>query len=267
MRLERYEAKTSTLMIVLSLVFLVVYAINVIQTGFPPWLVTTATSINRVIWFVFGADLAVRVLLAERRVSWVLRHPIDVLSVLVPPLRPLRLLTAFSAGQSLLARQGGFRRTGQAVVSSAGMLILIGALVELSFEQDAPGALITNFGDAVWWAITTTTTVGYGDMYPVTVRGRIVAGMLMVVGIAVLGAVTATVAAWFVDMADSGHHAAEDAAAGDLPAAVATAQQELDDSPAALLDTDKLALLGALHRAGVLTDEEVAAAVARLDKP
>ena len=267
MRLERYEAKTNTLMIVLSLVFLAVYAINVIQTGFPPWLVTTARSINGVIWFVFGADLAIRVLLAEQRVGWILRHPIDVLSVVVPPLRPLRLLTAFSAGQSLLARQGGFRRTGQAVVSSAGMLILIGALVELSFEQDAPGALITNFGDAVWWAITTTTTVGYGDLYPVTWEGRVVAGMLMIVGIAVLGAVTATVAASFVEMAESGHRAADNAATDDLPAAVATAEQDLDGSPAALLDTDTLSLLGALHRAGVLTDEEVATAVARLDEP
>jgi voltage-gated potassium channel len=253
-------------MIVLSLVFLAVYAINVIQTGFPPWLVTTARSVNGLIWFVFGADLAIRVLLAERRVGWILRHPIDVLSVVVPPLRPLRLLTAFSAGQSLLARQGGFRHTGMAVVSSAGMLILIGALVELSFEQEAPGALITNFGDAVWWAITTTTTVGYGDLYPVTWEGRVVAGMLMVVGIAVLGAVTATVAAWFIEMAESGHRADDDAG-GDLPAAATTAERDLDDSPAALLDTDKLSLLGALHRAGVLTDEEVATAVARLDKP
>lgn len=253
-------------MIVLSLVFLAVYAISVIQTGFPPWLVTTARSVNGLIWFVFGADLVIRVLLAEHRVGWILRHPIDVLSVVVPPLRPLRLLTAFSAGQSLLARQGGFRHTGMAVVSSAGMLILIGALVELSFEQDAPGALITNFGDAVWWAITTTTTVGYGDLYPVTWEGRVVAGMLMVVGIAVLGAVTATVAAWFVEMAESGHRVDDDAN-DDLPAAVTTAEQELDDSPAALLDTDKLSLLGALHRAGVLTDEEVATAVARLDKP
>ena len=267
MRLERYEAKTNTLMIVLSLVFLAVYAINVIQTGFPPWLVTTARSVNGVIWFVFGADLAFRVLLAERRVRWILRHPIDVLSVLIPPLRPLRLLTAFNAGQSLLARKGGYRRTGQAVVSSAGMLILIGALVELSFEQDAPGALIKNFGDAVWWAIATTTTVGYGDMYPVTWEGRVVASMLMIVGIAVLGAVTATVAAWFVEMADAGHHPAGGAATDGLPAAAAAAEEQLADSPAALLDTDKLSLLGALHRAGVLTDDEVAAAVARLDKP
>lgn len=265
MRLERYEAKTNTLMIVLSLVFLAVYAINVIQTGFPPWLVTAARSVNGLIWFVFGADLAIRIVLAERRMSWILRHPIEVASVVAPPLRPLRLLTAFTAGQSLLARKGGLLRTGQAVLSSAGMLILIGALVELSFEQGADGALIKNFGDALWWAITTTTTVGYGDMYPVTPQGRFVAALLMVVGISVLGVVTATVAAWFVEASDTAHRAG---AATDEPgAAVATAEQELDDSPAALLDTDTLSLLGALHRAGVLTDEEVATAVARLDRP
>ncbi len=269
MRLERYEAKTSVLMIVLSLVFLAVYAIIVIQTGFPPWLVRTARSVNGLIWFVFGADLVIRALLSGRPVSWLLRHPIDVASVLVPPLRPLRVLSAFTAGQSLLARRGGFLRTGEAVLSTAGMLILVGALAELSFEKGVDGAPIKSFGDALWWAITTTTTVGYGDMYPVTTGGRIVAAALMVVGISVLGVVTATVAAWFVETSEAAHRATRDGAPADgSPAAAAAAAEEgLDASPAALLDTDALSLLGALRRAGVLTDQEVATAVARLGRP
>jgi voltage-gated potassium channel len=54
------------------------------------------------------------------------------------------------------------------------------------------------FPDALWWAATTVTTVGYGDRYPVTAVGRLVATGLMVVGIALLGVITASVAAWFV---------------------------------------------------------------------
>lgn len=55
---------------------------------------------------------------------------------------------------------------------------------------------------AIWWAFVTVTTVGYGDIYPVTTEGRIVAGALMMVGISVLGAVTATAASWLIRASD-----------------------------------------------------------------
>ncbi len=60
---------------------------------------------------------------------------------------------------------------------------------------------MVGFGDALWWAVVTMTTVGYGDVYPVTATGRYVAVAVMVVGVSLLGAVTATVAAWFVSEA------------------------------------------------------------------
>ena len=69
----------------------------------------------------------------------------------------------------------------------------------LEAERAAPEASITTFGEAVWWTITTISTVGYGDRYPVTVEGRLVAATLMVAGIALLGVVTASIAAWFVE--------------------------------------------------------------------
>ena len=66
-------------------------------------------------------------------------------------------------------------------------------------EQNTPGANITAFADALWWAVATITTVGYGDFYPVTQLGRFVAAGLMIGGIAVLGIVTAAVASWLVE--------------------------------------------------------------------
>jgi voltage-gated potassium channel len=78
------------------------------------------------------------------------------------------------------------------------MSVGLGAVAVLDAEQNAPGANITSFGDALWWACTTVTTVGYGDRYPVTTEGRMIAVVLMVVGIGVVGAVTASVAAWMV---------------------------------------------------------------------
>ena len=58
---------------------------------------------------------------------------------------------------------------------------------------------IQTIGDAAWWAVTTMSSVGYGDMYPVTALGRWIAVGLMVSGIGILGTVTATLASWLTD--------------------------------------------------------------------
>ena len=84
------------------------------------------------------------------------------------------------------------------VLGVAVMAIGLGAIAALDAEQDAKGANIVTFGDALWWAATTVTTVGYGDRFPITAEGRVIAIALMVVGIAMVGAVTASIAAWMV---------------------------------------------------------------------
>ena len=78
------------------------------------------------------------------------------------------------------------------------MATVLAAIAMLDVEQDADGANITTFGDSLWWAAVTTATVGYGDRYPVTTEGRLIAVALMLVGIATVGAVIASVTAWLV---------------------------------------------------------------------
>jgi voltage-gated potassium channel len=91
------------------------------------------------------------------------------------------------------------------------MLITIGvvtgsaALVTL-FEQGGPGT-IQDFPAALWWAATTVTTVGYGDTYPVTAEGRGIAVLLMIMGIAFFGILTANVAAYFVETKEESSNA------------------------------------------------------------
>lgn len=68
-----------------------------------------------------------------------------------------------------------------------------------SSESNAKGSNIHSFGQALWWAVVTVTTVGYGDKYPVTAGGRGVAVVLMLVGIGLIGVLTATVASYFVE--------------------------------------------------------------------
>ena len=75
-------------------------------------------------------------------------------------------------------------------VAGSAALLVFGALAVLDAEQSVPDAKILTFGDALWWAVTTITTVGYGDLDPVTAVGRAVAVALMLSGIAVTGAVS-----------------------------------------------------------------------------
>lgn len=114
------------------------------------------------------------------------------------PLRLLRLVTLFGVLQRVAdnALRG---RVVTYVVAASALLVYIGALAMYDAEKASPEASITSFGDAVWWAIVTITTVGYGDLSPSTATGRVIAIGLMIGGIALLGIVTATLASWLVD--------------------------------------------------------------------
>ena len=90
------------------------------------------------------------------------------------------------------------------VVLSAMVIVFAAAGLEYHFEAGAAGSNIHDFGDALWWAVVTVTTVGYGDRFPVTPGGRGVAVVLMLVGIGLVGTVTATVASYFIEQRDDG---------------------------------------------------------------
>ena len=121
-----------------------------------------------------------------------------MLAVALPVFRPLRVLRVFAASQTIFTRRHGLLASGQAIVVGAVLLVVVAALAMLDAERGAVDATITSFGSALWWGMTTVTTVGYGDTYPVTTTGRIVAAALMLVGISMVGVISASVAAWFV---------------------------------------------------------------------
>ena len=174
--------------------------------------VLAAIIANWVIWGLFAVDLAVRVWFARgHRKRYLTSHWYDVgivvLSVL-PYLRPLRILRSARALRVLRAARvtvyatsvwhaalrlwGGL--VGRAVIVVIPVIIAAGSAGVWLVEKDSNGA-IDHYGDAAWWAITTVTTVGYGDIAPVTTEGRLIAAVLMVTGIAAFGVVTANVAA------------------------------------------------------------------------
>ncbi|WP_324276688.1 potassium channel family protein [Blastococcus brunescens] len=102
----------------------------------------------------------------------------------------------------MLNRHAGQSLRGRVIVYVCGatsLIIFVAALALLDAEGDHPDANVDGFGDALWWAFATVTTVGYGDRYPITTEGRVIAAGLMLAGIALLGVVTATFASWLVE--------------------------------------------------------------------
>jgi voltage-gated potassium channel len=150
---------------------------------------------------LFAVDYLARVAMAPRRRAYVVRHLHDLAVIVLPLLRPLRLLRLVTVLGALNRRAGSSLR-GRVVVYVVGatsLMTAVASLAMLDAERNAPDANITTAGDALWWGATTITTVGYGDRYPTTAEGRIVAFGLMLGGIALLGVVTATLASWIID--------------------------------------------------------------------
>jgi len=209
-RYTAYARRMDGPMLVLALLFLAIWSETSIDRDLSASLGDFLFDVNAFIWVLFAIDLTIRVVLAKSSWRFLVHHPLDVLAVTVPMLRPLKVLTVFSSGGGILTRRGALR-TGQAVLASAAVVVWVAAVTVHNFEIGFPGASITSFGGALWWAMTTITTVGYGDLVPVTTGGRIVGAGLMVVGTAIFGLVTAWVAAWFVRLTAAQDSAEEDA--------------------------------------------------------
>jgi len=212
-RLQRFQARTDPWLLGLALLFLLVWTVMLVERD------TAGADLQRplqlvliAIWAIFVADIVIRAVLSRRPGRYLVTHPIDLLVVFVPVAQPLKLLAVFASGAALATKRG--RLAGvRAVLISLFLVMWAGAAAELALERDAPGATITTFGDALWWAPVTVFSVGYGDMIPVTLPGRLVAVIVMGFGIALLGVVTASVAAWFLstrhvgNTAPAGEHA------------------------------------------------------------
>jgi voltage-gated potassium channel len=198
-KLSRWEQRAEWPLAAVAVAFLVVYSVQVL--GRPHGAEARVLwAASWVIWGVFVADYLIRLKLADDRSRWFVRHLLDLAVVALPLLRPLRLLRLVILVGALQKAVGNAIR-GRIVtytIGGVGLLIYVASLAVLDQERDQSGALITSFGKALWWSITTVTTVGYGDLYPVTNTGRIIAVLLMVGGISLIGVVTASLASWIV---------------------------------------------------------------------
>ncbi|MFF8727571.1 potassium channel family protein [Streptomyces sp. NPDC015171] len=196
----RWERRTQRPLLALAVAFALAYAVPIVEPSAGHTLTAVCTAVEWVVWAGFAVDYLVRLALAPRRKEFVRRHWPDLCAVVLPVLQPLRLLrlvsTLLLVGRR--ARMAPQIRLTTYVVGAVVGLLMFGSLAVLSVERESPHGNIRTLGDAVWWSFTTMTTVGYGDHAPTTGLGRMIAVGLMLSGIALLGVVTANIAAWFI---------------------------------------------------------------------
>jgi voltage-gated potassium channel len=161
--------------------------------------------IDFMIWGLFVIEYLVKLYLAPQRWRYVKTHILQLIIVVVPFLRPLRVLPVLSrlvvVGGSAISRgRKIFTHKGfHFVLLFVAFLIFLCAGLVTVAEKSTHGANIHDYGQGLWWAMVTVTTVGYGDHFPVSPFGQGVAVILMLAGIGLIGVLTATVASYFVE--------------------------------------------------------------------
>jgi len=203
---DRIERATRLPMVLLSIVFLFAVAIPEL-IPVPPDVDEMLEGVNWLIWAIFAFELGLMTYLAPNRWQYLRSHWIDVLTVVVPFLRPFRLLRIVVVSMRLWteARVLIYQRTFSTVAMTSIVSGLSAATLMYVVERNGDGPIQT-YPDALWWAAATITTVGYGDVFPKTPAGRGIAFLLMLIGISVFGVLTARVAALFVEASDEDHH-------------------------------------------------------------
>jgi voltage-gated potassium channel len=187
---------------VLALAFLIAFSYPAFVDPIPESTQTLLNVVQWTIWIAFTTDLLYSLLKSSSKKSYLMKHPLEVAAVLLPFLRPLRLMRVISFGGLALQKVAIGRQFAITVkVALSALFISYIAAIQITIsERSVEGSNIKTFSDGLWWAITTVTTVGYGDRFPTTTEGRLLAVLLMITGISLVGVITASVAAWFVKM-------------------------------------------------------------------
>jgi voltage-gated potassium channel len=216
-RFERFEKLTDLPLAFLAL--LIVPALVLEERVPTGWLHETAISINWIVWLAFCAEYVGKLLLAPSRPAYIRQAWFDLLIIVLSPpflvpaawqgMRAVRILRLLRFVRAAAVAAIGLREAGQALrhkrfnlVALATMVVVaVGALGIFAVEK-GQNSNIQTIGDAFWWAIVTTTTVGYGDVSPTTGEGRLIAIGLMVIGIGFIGVFTATITSFFLAPTD-----------------------------------------------------------------
>ena len=190
--------KSNVPLAVLGLIYLAAYSVQVLNP-INLELVNQMELLSSVIWAIYLIDLIFRMVVAESLGKFLKTSWLEILALAIPFMRFLRVFRV------VLALRGirGFvssraSATGTHILMLVPLTWFSGAIAVLDAESGNPDSSITNLREALWWSLATITTVGYGDKYPTSLEGQLVAGVLMLTGIALFSAGAGIFASWIM---------------------------------------------------------------------
>jgi len=201
--LGRLFDRVEFLYMVLGFAYLGIYSVQVLVEP-PADIYASLELLAEIIFWIFAVDVVLRLIHAgPELMTWkgllgfLKENWLALMALLLPAFRSLRVLRVIVVLRGLepyLNTRSS--RVGMIVGVTFPLILYTAALSIFEAERYADGSNIQSFGDAVWWSIASVTTVGYGDKFPVTADGRVIATFLMVIGIGLFSALTALLAAW-----------------------------------------------------------------------
>lgn len=202
-KLEKFFDRVEIPYMILGFVYLGIFTTQVVAQ--PPQEIYDGLEVaSDVIYWVFAVDVLLRAIYLGRELftiaglfKFVKQNWLGLGSLLLPAFRSLRVLRVMLVLRGLSPfMTNRASKVGLVVGVTLPLLLFTSAVSILEAERGVEGANIHNFGDALWWALASVTTVGYGDRFPVTEDGRFIATLLMLVGIGLFSSLTALLAAW-----------------------------------------------------------------------
>jgi voltage-gated potassium channel len=204
--MERKKVVYDVLMMGLALIVVGIIMLQMIL-DIPTNLNKILEIIDFTIWIIFVIDYFWHLAISESKKTFIYSHKIDLISIiplnsLFKAFRIFRLtrmlkfiritksaifITRFSTKLKEFLKTNGFNYVLVATIS----ILFIGSILISIVEN-------MNIMDAIWWSFVTTTTVGYGDISPITPMGKIIASVLMIVGIGFVGMLTGTISTYFL---------------------------------------------------------------------
>ena len=196
---QKWERRSTIPLSALALVYLALYAFEVLGDE---KVVKQFDLIlfSDLIWAIFIVDFVARFVMHDDKKLFLKRNVIEFIALLLPFFRAFRMFRVVIA-IGFLARAAQTLRSRINVYLGLvlPLLVFTCSLGVYEAEHNVAGANITNFGDAIWWAFVTVTTIGYGDYFPITLEGRAIAVLLMLSGLALVSVITVSFASWFLD--------------------------------------------------------------------
>ena len=195
--LAAWEDRSSRPMFVASVLYLLAFAAPIMSTRIQEPYDGYLNILQLILWGLFAADYCIRLYLAPRRLYFITHNLMNLAIVLLPAWR----IVSFLAMIYMTANRQ-YKRLSELAVKLFGytaIFIIMFALAIYSVESSEPGAMIRDLPTAYWWTFTTLATVGYGDVYPITGIGRVIAVVVMLYGVGMVAVATGALASWIIE--------------------------------------------------------------------